>query len=62
MFWWFTMSSFPNGYSSGSTYTKDGCTVYCTTEPVDCQCQEGGSGCESSCYFTVICVKIKIPQ
>ena len=31
----------------------DGCTVYCTTEPVNGQCQEGGKGCESSCYPTV---------
>ena len=46
-------TSCSNGYTPGTAHTMDGCTVYCTTEPVDGQCQEGGSGCESSCYPTV---------
>lgn len=46
-------TSCPNGYVPGTAHTMDGCTVYCMAEPVNGQCQEGGSGCESSCYTTV---------
>ena len=38
-------TSCPNGYAPGTAHTMDGCTVYCTNEPVNEQCQEGGSGC-----------------
>lgn len=47
-------TSCPNGYAPGTAHTMDGCTVYCTNEPVNEQCQEGGSGCESSCYPTLV--------
>ena len=46
-------TSCPNGYEPNTAHTMDGCTVYCTTEPVNGQCQEGGKGCESSCVPTV---------
>ena len=46
-------TSCPNGYEPSKAYTMDGCTVSCTTEPVNGQCQEGGKGCESCSMCTL---------
>jgi hypothetical protein len=37
------------GFSKGTAWTLNGCTVYCQDQPMNGQCAVGGSGCTSSC-------------